>query len=138
MSFQQQQQRQNTVTTPTKVTTTKQTKTVTATPTAPAPTKRNVNHNNDIVSFNIKIPRVYYNLFSQFAQFLYSQPAQDPNTGQLLVDPKTGKNVPSIPAPDIQSYFVTCAMNTYQSYQMVMNMVKQRQAQQQQQPEQQQ
>jgi hypothetical protein len=138
MSFQQQQRKQTTVTTPNQVTTTttKQVTRVAPTPNAPtAPTKRNVNHNNDIVSFTIKIPRMYYDLFSRFAQFLHSQPAQDPNTGQLLVDPKTGKNIPSIPAPDIQSYFVTCAMNTYQSYQMVMNMVKQRQAQQQ--PEQQ-
>lgn len=82
----------------------------------------------DIVTFNIKIRRADYDLFSKFAQFLYNQPAQDPNTGQFLLD-KNGKKMPSLPAPDIQTYFLTCAYNTYQSYQMVMQMVKKQQAQ---------
>lgn len=87
------------------------------------------NPNDDIVSFTIKIQRQYYNLFVKFAQFLYNQPAQNPNTGEIIIDPKTNKPVHALPAPDIATYFLTCAFNTYQSYQMVMNMVKQKQAQ---------
>ena len=85
----------------------------------------------DIVTFQIKIPRYYYNLFSQFAQFLHSQPELDRN-GQPVVDAQ-GKPQMALKSGDIQTYFVTCAYQTYEGYQMVMNMQKQQMLQQQQQ-----
>lgn len=88
----------------------------------------------EIVSFKIKLPRQYYNLFSEFANFLYNSPAQHPQTGEFIIDPKTGKPKPSLPAPDIATYFVTCAFNTYTVYQMMRQQQQQAQQQQRKQP----
>ena len=103
--------------------------------TQPNQTKRvqasTVPNPEDIVEIRIKMPRKYFDTFSAFAQFLHKQPAQHPQTGKVMVDPNTKQPIPSLAQPNIETYFMTCALQTYQGYQMVLQMVKQKEAQQQ-------
>lgn len=80
----------------------------------------------DLIEIRIKMPREYYDTFSAFAKFLHSQPAQHPQTGQPMIDPKTNQPIPALAQANIETYFMTCAIQTYQGYQMVLQMVKQR------------
>lgn len=94
---------------------------------------------NDIIEIRIKMPRQYYDTFSQFAQYLHKTQAQDPNTGQLMFDKVTKQPIMNLPSPDIQTYFMLCATQTYQAFMFMQDVAKQRKAQldAQQQPQQQ-
>ena len=85
----------------------------------------------DIVEIRIKMPRSYYDTFSKFAQFLHKTQAYDPNTGKLMYDKVTNQPVMNLPSPDIQTYFMLCATQTYQAYLFMADVDKQRKAQQQ-------
>lgn len=91
----------------------------------------------DTVDITIRLPRQYYEQFSQFAKFLHAQPMVDPrtnkpvpmidpNTKQPVIDPKTGQPrlIPSIPGPDIQTFLIICGVNTIKGYQLVQNMMQ--------------
>lgn len=75
---------------------------------------------DNIVEFTIKLPKNYYDTLTQFAKYLYVQPVKD-EKGNIMKD-ASGKPLPGLPQPNIETLFVTCAINTYQVYQTISKM----------------
>lgn len=70
-----------------------------------------------IVEIKIKLPENLYITLSNFAKHIYSQPVKD-QQGNIAKD-EQGKPIPGLPQPNIETLFVTCAINTFQVYQML-------------------
>ena len=81
----------------------------------------------DILTIQLRIPRQYYDMLSQFANYLSKTPMLHPQTGQPMKNPQNGQVVMSMPAPDIQTYLLTCGIRTYEAFQTVMALQQQQQ-----------